>query len=76
MVRGTISELSSSKSISNRALLLQALSNNQSVVSNLSVARDTQLMERLVSSMESVIDVLDAGTTMRFLTAYFALSGK
>ena len=76
IVRGTISELSSSKSISNRALLLQALSNNQSVVSNLSVARDTQLMERLVSSMESVIDVLDAGTTMRFLTAYFALSGK
>lgn len=76
IIRGTISELSSSKSISNRALLLQALSNNQSVVSNLSVARDTQLMERLVSSMESVIDVLDAGTTMRFLTAYFALSGK
>lgn len=76
IIRGTISELSSSKSISNRALLLQALSNNQSVVSNLSVARDTQLMERLVSSMESLIDVLDAGTTMRFLTAYFALSGK
>ncbi len=76
IVRGTINELSSSKSISNRALLLQALSNSQSVVSNLSVARDTQLMERLVSSTDVVIDVLDAGTTMRFLTAYFALSGK
>jgi 3-phosphoshikimate 1-carboxyvinyltransferase len=33
-------------------------------------------MERLVSSTDFVIDVLDAGTTMRFLTAYFALSGK
>ena len=76
VVRGTVNELSSSKSISNRALLLQALSNNQSIVSNMSVARDTQLMERLVSSPDVVIDVLDAGTTMRFLTAYFALSGK
>ncbi|MCX8489625.1 MAG: 3-phosphoshikimate 1-carboxyvinyltransferase, partial [Cyclobacteriaceae bacterium] len=76
IVRGTTNELSSSKSISNRALLLQALSNNQSVVSNLSVARDTQLMERLVASSNVLIDVLDAGTTMRFLTAYFALSGK
>jgi len=76
VVRGTVNELSSSKSISNRALLLQALSNNQSIVSNMSVARDTQLMERLVSNPDVVIDVLDAGTTMRFLTAYFALSGK
>jgi 3-phosphoshikimate 1-carboxyvinyltransferase len=33
-------------------------------------------MERLVSSTDVVNDVLDAGTTMRFLTAYFALSGK
>jgi 3-phosphoshikimate 1-carboxyvinyltransferase len=75
-VQGVIKELSSSKSISNRALLLQALSNNQSVVRNLSAARDTQLMQRLVASPEKLINVLDAGTTMRFLTAYFALSGK
>ncbi len=57
-------------------MLLQALSNNQSVVSNLSSARDTQVMKRLVNSTEKTIDVLDAGTTMRFLTAYFALTGK
>lgn len=69
-------QLSSSKSISNRALLLKALSSNQSVVSNLSDARDTQLMNRLVGSDDKVIDVLDAGTTMRFLTAYFATTGK
>jgi 3-phosphoshikimate 1-carboxyvinyltransferase len=76
IVRGTIHELSSSKSISNRALLLQALSGNHSTVSNLSVARDTQLMKKLVGSTEKTIDVMDAGTTMRFLTAYFALTGK
>ncbi len=73
---GTVLQLSSSKSISNRALLLKALSGNQSVVSNLSDARDTQLMNRLVGSDDKIIDVLDAGTTMRFLTAYFAVSGK
>lgn len=33
-------------------------------------------MNRLVSSADKIIDVLDAGTTMRFLTAYFAVSGK
>jgi 3-phosphoshikimate 1-carboxyvinyltransferase len=75
-VSGTVLQLSSSKSISNRALLLKALSNNQSTVSNLSEARDTQLMDRLVNSTDKIIDVLDAGTTMRFLTAYFAVSGK
>jgi 3-phosphoshikimate 1-carboxyvinyltransferase len=75
-IKGTVHELSSSKSISNRSLLLKALSGNQSTVSNLSSARDTQLMQRLVGSPEKTIDVMDAGTTMRFLTAYFALTGK
>jgi len=56
--------------------VLKALSGNQSVVSNLSDARDTQLMSRLVNSPDKIIDVMDAGTTMRFLTAYFALTGK
>ncbi len=75
-VRGTVNNLPSSKSISNRALLLNALSGNQSVVSNLSAARDTRLMESLINSPDKLIDVMDAGTTMRFLTAYFALTGK
>jgi 3-phosphoshikimate 1-carboxyvinyltransferase len=33
-------------------------------------------MQTLVSSQDKVIDVMDAGTTMRFLTAFFALTGK
>jgi 3-phosphoshikimate 1-carboxyvinyltransferase len=74
--KGKANLLPSSKSISNRALILNALSGNQSIVSNLSSARDTQLMMRLVNSEDHVIDVMDAGTTMRFLTAYFAISGK
>ncbi len=73
---GSVTKLSSSKSISNRALILKFLSGNQSVVSNLSDARDTQLMLKLIDSPDKIIDVMDAGTTMRFLTAYFAVSGK
>ena len=68
-------KLSSSKSISNRALILKFLS-SQSTVSNLSDARDTQLMLKLVDSEDKIIDVMDAGTTMRFLTAFYAVSGK
>lgn len=75
-VTGTVQKLSSSKSISNRALILKFLSSSQSTVSNLSDARDTQLMIKSVGSEDKVIDVMDAGTTMRFLTAYFATSGK
>lgn len=73
---GTAHKLSSSKSISNRALILKALSGNQSVVSNLSDARDTQTMNRLISNNDKLIDVLDAGTTMRFLVAYFAITNN
>src|SRR5258707_10918605 len=75
-VFGTVKQLPSSKSISNRALILNALSGNRSTVSNLSSARDTKLMQALIKSKDQVIDVMDAGTTMRFLTAYFALTNQ
>ena len=73
-IGGIASQLPSSKSISNRALILNALTGNRSTVSNLSSARDTKLMQTLISSENPIIDVMDAGTTMRFLTAYFALT--
>lgn len=69
-------QLPSSKSISNRVLILKALAGNPTTLSNLSSARDTRLMEALVSSNDHVIDVMDAGTTMRFLTSYFSVTGK
>ncbi len=65
--------LEASKSESNRALIINALSGNQSSLKNLSNARDTQTMLRLLASEEETLDVLDAGTTMRFLTAYSIL---
>jgi len=62
--------LEASKSESNRALIINALSGNKSVIYNLSNARDTQTMRTLLERKEEVLDVLDAGTTMRFLTAF------
>lgn len=65
--------LDASKSESNRALIISALAGDQSELINLSKARDTQTMLRLLASEEEILDVLDAGTTMRFLTAFAAI---
>ncbi len=74
-LNGTIS-LESSKSESNRALIINALAEgHHSNIQNLSNARDTQTMLRLLSHYQDIYDVKDAGTTMRFLTAYLALKG-
>jgi 3-phosphoshikimate 1-carboxyvinyltransferase len=74
--QGTASLLPASKSISNRALIINALGGSNSNLQNLSDANDTQLMLRLVNSHDAIIDVEDAGTTMRFLAAYFAITGQ
>lgn len=74
-VRATI-PLASSKSESNRALIIDALTGFRCDLQNLSTARDTQTMIRLLKSDDRNADVLDAGTTMRFLTAYFAITGQ
>lgn len=71
-----IVQLTSSKSESNRALLINALSGDKLDLKNLSAARDTQTMQRLLQEPEKLWDVLDAGTTMRFCTAYLAITGN
>ena len=68
--------LPSSKSESNRALIINALAGGKNDLSNLAEARDTQTMLRLLASDDSIADVIDAGTTMRFLTAYFVITGQ
>ncbi|MCU0448694.1 MAG: 3-phosphoshikimate 1-carboxyvinyltransferase, partial [Bernardetiaceae bacterium] len=68
--------LPSSKSESNRALIIAALCPQPVQLSNLSEARDTQTMQRLLASPARELDVLDAGTTMRFLTAFCAAKGR
>jgi 3-phosphoshikimate 1-carboxyvinyltransferase len=75
-INGTAELLPASKSISNRVLIMNALAGKNSKLRNLSDANDTQLMLKLVNSADPVIDVEDAGTTMRFLTAYFAITNQ
>ena len=68
--------LAASKSECNRALIINALTGFKCELSNISEARDSQTMLRLLNSNETVADVIDAGTTMRFLTAYFAVTDQ
>jgi 3-phosphoshikimate 1-carboxyvinyltransferase len=74
-VRATI-PLIASKSESNRALIIDALTGFGCTLTNLATARDTQTLIRLLHDPGPTADVLDAGTTMRFLTAYFAVTGQ
>lgn len=75
-INGLVKNLPASKSISNRVLIIKALAGSTAQLHNLSDANDTQLMLRLISSPNAELDVEDAGTTMRFLTAFNAVSGK
>lgn len=75
-MKGTASLLPASKSINNRALIINALAGSKTEIQNMSDANDVQLMLRLVNSPDATIDVEDAGTTMRFLTAYFAITNQ
>ena len=75
-IETTTFTLAASKSISNRALIIDALCQGDSQLLNLAEARDTKLMTRLLPDPSDTIDVMDAGTTMRFLTAYFSLTNQ
>lgn len=65
--------LPSSKSISNRALLLCALSGGNAKVERRSVCDDTNVMWKNITERPPVADIMAAGTAMRFLTAYFSI---
>lgn len=69
-----IINLPASKSISNRALILNALSLSASDIANLSDCDDTNVMVEAFRSGNSLIDVKAAGTSMRFLTAFLAIT--
>lgn len=71
-VRGSI-ELASSKSISNRILIIRALSETPFAIHRLANAKDTQLLDGLLKSEMPVLDAGAAGTTFRFLTAWLSL---
>lgn len=66
-------QLPASKSLSNRALLLNALSHaSLSLLSNVSDCDDTTVMMEALA-LPPVINIKAAGTAMRFLTAYLSV---
>lgn len=68
-------QLSSSKSISNRLLMIQALCEQEFEIQNLATATDTQILEQVLHNytQQNSIDIGAAGTSMRFLTAFLAM---
>lgn len=68
----TTIQLPASKSISNRALILNALSLSTAPIKNLSDCEDTQVIIDAFNSNSNQFDIKAAGTAMRFLTAFLA----
>ena len=70
--------LPASKSVSNRALLLQALCPEQQfAIDNLAMCDDTEHMQQGIVSKRAgapLIDIGATGTAMRFLTAYLSIT--
>ena len=75
IAKGTIN-LTGSKSISNRALIIQALCKDKFEIDNLSNSKDTQTLVKLLDSEEIELNAGHAGTTYRFMTAYCAVTGR
>ena len=71
-INGVI-KLPASKSISNRALIMSALAINNFEINNISDCDDTKVMLEAFKFESNEIDVKAAGTSMRFLTAFFSL---
>jgi len=71
--------LPASKSISNRLLILRALSGYEFAIENLSTAGDTRVLhnclEEVTKGGHPILNVEDAGTAARFLTAWLAYRG-
>ena len=70
----TTVQLPASKSISNRALILHALAQGHIKPTNLSDCDDTCVMIKALDGNPEHIDILAAGTAMRFLTAYLSVT--
>ncbi len=64
--------LPSSKSISNRALIIHAMAGGNIQPSNLSDCDDTEVIIKALQDMPDTIDIKAAGTAMRFMTAFLS----
>ena len=67
-------DLPASKSISNRALIINALSGSKETPENLSDCDDTDVMVNALRDMPYEINIKAAGTAMRFTTALLSVT--
>lgn len=72
LIDGKNIQITGSKSISNRLLILAHLFGNIDMI-NLSNSQDTTLLKKAIESDADVIDIHHAGTAMRFLASYLAI---
>ena len=73
LLDGKTISITGSKSISNRLLILGKLFGDLKI-ENLSNSQDTQLLQKALNEDSETVDIHHAGTAMRFLTAFFAVS--
>jgi 3-phosphoshikimate 1-carboxyvinyltransferase len=73
-IHATIS-LPASKSISNRALIIRALTGSEFEINNLSDADDTTVLCTLLSDNSTTLNCGEGGTTLRFILAFLAAKG-
>ncbi|HRW21193.1 MAG TPA: 3-phosphoshikimate 1-carboxyvinyltransferase, partial [Bacteroidales bacterium] len=73
IIKSGILKIPASKSISNRVLIIHALSKSRFSPENLSDCDDTQVMVHALNDNKETIDIKAAGTAMRFLTAYYSI---
>ena len=67
-------DLPASKSISNRALIIHALSGGSTLPENLSDCDDTAVIIEAPRTLPEEINIKAAGTAMRFMTAYLSVT--
>lgn len=78
VINGTV-QLTGSKSESNRALIIKAISEGKVNIENISEADDTVLLTKAlevanaITEQNKIIDIGPAGTAMRFMTSYLNL---
>ncbi len=70
---GATVHLPASKSITNRALIISAVSGQAEGLENISHCDDTDVMISALRNMPPTIDIGASGSAMRFLTAYLSV---
>ena len=65
--------ISGSKSISQRALIINELAGFNNDFNNLSNSNDTAILLNVLSSSNSTVNLFNSGTSLRFLIALFAI---